>query len=536
MSNILEVLAQNIIIDKEKCIFCGKCVDVCIIDNLRMKLAPCRQACPLGVNCQGYAQLVARGEEAKALEVIGEDLPFPGILGRICHHPCERECSRNQVDGSGVSLRVLKRYLADTQELVIEDLLPEKELAAKVAVIGGGPAGMMAAYTLRKKGYQVTIYEAGNKLGGMLVSCIPEFRLPQLVVQKETSILEKMGVEVLYNTRVGKDVSLDQILDQYQAVILATGTPVSKKLGLPGEDASNVYEALDYLRKAKANEGIPADGKKVLVIGGGNTAIDVAQTAYRLGAKEVRVVCLEDRQSMPAYQWEVADALEEGIIIENGWGPSRFVVENGQINSVEFQRCYAVFDEDGKFDPQFSPGEKQVFSADLVVVAIGQEMDSGLQLGSIEVKDGFVLADAVTKQTSTAKVFAAGDVTVGAKSVVDAMAQGREAAISVDRYLNDIPVEYDRDPLVSCDVDFEVDLSRAEAIPRVSAARLAGEERASFLELEKGITKEQALMEAKRCLSCGEPHGKFRTCWSCLPCEVECPEEALYVKIPYIMR
>jgi len=329
MSNILEVLAQNIIIDKEKCIFCGKCVNVCIIDNLRMKLAPCRQACPLGLNCQGYAQLIARGEEAKALEVIGEELPFPGILGRICHHPCETECSRNEVDGSGVSLRVLKRYLADTQELVIEDLLPEKELAEKVAVIGGGPAGLMSAYTLRKKGYQVTLYEAGSKLGGMLVSCIPEFRLPQKVVQDETAILERMGVEILYNTRVGKEVSLDKILEQYQAVILATGTQVSKKLGLSGENAQNTYEALDYLRRAKENGENSTAGKQVLVIGGGNTAIDVAQTAYRLGAKEVRVVCLEDRQSMPAYQWEVADALEEGIIIENGWGPARFAVEDG---------------------------------------------------------------------------------------------------------------------------------------------------------------------------------------------------------------
>lgn len=536
MTNILEALAQNIIVDKDKCIFCGKCVEVCIVDNLRMKLAPCRKACPLGLNCQGYAQLIARGEEAKALEVIGEDLPFPGILGRVCHHPCETECHRNKVDGSGVSLRVLKRYLADNYELDIKQALPEKERPEKVAVIGGGPAGIMAVYMLRKKGYQVTIYEASSRLGGMLTSCIPEFRLPREVVLKETGILAEMGVQVLYNTRVGQDVSLDEILEQYQAVILATGIPASKKLGLPGEEAVNVYAALDYLKKAKDNAENSTNGGRVLVIGGGNTAIDVAQTAYRLGAKEVRVVCLEDRQSMPAYPWEVADALEEGIIIENGWGPVNFVVEDGHVKAVEFQRCYAVFDKDGQFNPKFSPGEKQVFDADLVVVAVGQAMDTALDLGDIAVKNGFVLTDPVTKQTSVDKVFAAGDVIAGPKSVADAMAMGREAALSVDRYLNDLPLAFDRNRLASCDLDFEVDFSKAQPIPRLQPPKLSGAARASFKELEQGITKEQAFMEAKRCLSCGEPYGKFRTCWSCLPCEVECPQEALYVKIPYLMR
>jgi len=536
MSNILEVLTQNIIVDKDKCVFCGKCVDVCIIDNLRLKLAPCRKACPLGLNCQGYAQLITRGEEEKALEIISEKLPFPGILGRICHHPCETECNRNDVDGSGVALRILKRYLADNYELVLKDIEPQKELEEKVAVIGGGPAGMMAAYTLRIKGYQVTIYEAASKLGGMLTSCIPEFRLPEEIVQRETALLNKIGVQFIYNTKVGKDISLAELTDNYQAVIIATGTQAAKKLGLEGENSQNIYNALDYLKQARKYKEDFNTGRKVLVIGGGNTAINVAQTAYRLGAEEVRVVCLENSQNMPAYKWEVADALEEGIIIEYGWGPKQFIIDDGQVKGVEFRRCCSVFDKDGRFAPQFSEGESQVFLADTVVVAVGQEMDPELNLGSIEVKNGFVVTDAVTKQTSLTNVFAAGDITVGPKSVADAMAQGREAAVSVERYLQNIPLEFDRDPLASCDLDFDVDLSKAEAIPRVSAAKPVGKERAGFEELEKGITKEQALMEARRCLSCGEPYGKFRTCWSCLPCEVECPQEALYVKIPYLMR
>lgn len=535
MSNILEVLAQNIKVDKDKCIFCGKCVDVCVVDNLRLKLAPCRKACPLGLNCQGYAQLIARGEEEQALEVIGEKLPFPGILGRICHQPCETECNRNDVDGSGVALRILKRYLADNYELVLKDIKPQKELDEKVAVIGGGPAGIMAAFTLRTKGYQVTVYEASNKLGGMLSSCIPEYRLPEEVVQRETALLSKIDVQIIYNTKVGKDISLNEITNNHHAVIIATGIPSAKKLGLVGEDSKNVYNALEFLRQSRQKQDLNI-GKKVLVIGGGNTALNVAQTAYRLGAEEVRVVCLENCHNMPAYKWEVADALEEGIVIEYGWGPKTFMLQDEQVNGVEFKRCYSVIDKDGRFNPRFSEGETQFFNVDTVVVAVGQEMEPDLNLGSVEVKNGFVVTDPITKQTSTSKIFAAGDITVGPKSVADAMAQGREAAISVDRYLQNIPLEFDRDPFASCDLDFNVDVSKAEAIPRVCSSKLAGKDRASFKELEKGITKEQALMEAKRCLSCGEPYGKFRTCWSCLPCEVECPQEALYVKIPYLMR
>lgn len=535
MSNILTSLSQNIIVDKDKCIFCGKCVDVCIQDNLRLKLAPCRQACPLDLNCQGYAQLIVRGQEEKALEIIGEKLPFPGILGRICHHPCETECNRNDVDGNGVALRLLKKYLADNYELVLKDIEPQKELEEKVAVIGGGPAGLMAAFTLRKKGYQVTIYEAGSRLGGMLSSCIPEYRLPEEVVQRETSLLRKMGVEIIFNIKVGKDISFEEIKDKYNAVVVAMGTQAAKKLGLAGENLRNVYNALDFLRYVRHKVDINV-GKKVLVIGGGNTAINVAQTAYRLGARDIRVVCLEDCENMPAYKWEVADALEEGIVIDYGWGPKQFINENGQVKGVEFKRCVSVFDKEGMFAPLFSEGETQVFSADTVIVAIGQEVESDFSFDDLTMERGFVVTNPVTKQTSVANVFAAGDITIGSKSVADAMAQGREAAISVDCLLQDIPLEFDRDPFAACDLDFEVDLSMAELIPRVSASKLAGEDRETFRELEQSITKEQALMEAKRCLSCGESYGKFRTCWSCLPCEVECPEKALNVKIPYLMR
>ncbi|MBZ4653964.1 MAG: 4Fe-4S ferredoxin, iron-sulfur binding [Peptococcaceae bacterium] len=535
MSNILECLSQNVIIDKEKCVFCGKCVEACILDNLRLKLAPCRKACPLGLNCQGYAQLIVRGDEEKALSVIGENLPFPGILGRICHHPCETACNRNEVDGQPVALRVLKRYLADNYTFTHQE--PEQAKDYKVAIIGGGPAGMMAAYTLRQKGYKTFIYEAGKQLGGMLTNCIPEYRLPKVVAHKEIKVLEQMGVQIFYNTVVGKDVSLTQLTEEYDAVIIATGAPADKKLGLAGEDAVNVYSALEFLKRVRENHANVQPDRRVLIIGGGNTAVDAAQTAYRLGAEEVRIVCLENREAMPAFSWEVAEALKEGIVIENGWGPEHFVIEDGRVTGVEFKRCLSVFDKNGKFSPLFSEGEKQSFPADTVIIAIGQNTDLAILEGTdIKCNGSYIERDPVTMQTNVEKVFVAGDITLGNKSVVDAMAQGREAAESVDRYLRKLPLAYGRDALASCDIDFSVDFSAANLIPRVQPSQLEGEKRRSFAETEEVINQEQALLEAKRCLSCGEPWGKFRTCWSCLPCEVECPEKALRIEIPYLMR
>ncbi|KUO50349.1 MAG: hypothetical protein APF76_11615 [Desulfitibacter sp. BRH_c19] len=538
MSNIIEGLSQNVMVDKEKCIYCGTCAEVCIMDNIRLKLAPCSKACPLGLNCQGYAQLIVRGEEKKALEVIYEKLPFPGILGRVCHHPCESECTRNDIDNHGLALRGLKRYLADTkQDEVSINCKLNEEKTEKVAIIGGGPAGMMAAYELRKKGYQTHIYEAGKRLGGMMTSCIPEFKLPGNVVQWEAKILDEIGVKVFYNTTVGQDVTFEGIMEDYDAVIIAVGMQLDKKLGMDGEQAENVYNALDFLSQAKASQKDLTVGKRTLIIGGGNTAINAAQTAYRLGAEEIRIVSLEDRKSMPAYKWEISDVMEDGIIIENGWGPSKFYIEDNKVTGIEFKRCLEVLDKEGRFDPQFCEGETTMFSADTVIIAIGNESDLQLVSDSIvEVNGTCISIDPITKQTNLEKVFAAGDVTPGLKTIVDAMAQGREAAESVYRYFEEIPLDYARDRLSGCEVDFKVDTSEAKAIPPVRIGKLEGDERRSFKETELCMSKEQADLEAKRCISCGEAHGKFRTCWSCLPCEVECPQEAIHVKIPYLMR
>lgn len=522
MSNMLEVLSQNVIIDKDKCIFCGKCVDVCVLDNLRLKLAPCKKACPMGLNCQGYVQLIARGEEEQALEVIREELPFPGILGRICHHPCESACKRNEVDGQGVAIRSLKRYVAQTQEFIVKEVKPENEKAQKVAIIGGGPAGMMAAYNLRQKGYKVYIFEAGSRLGGMLTSCIPEYRLPGKVVQEEAEILAKMGIEVTYNTTVGKDISMEKLQEEYDAIIVATGIQAGKKLGLIGEEAENVYNAIDFLRAVRRDEGQVSVGEKVTVIGGGNSAINAAQSAYRLGAKKINIVYRKELEKMRAHKSEIESALEEGIRVKCGLAPEKIILEDGKVKGIEFKS---------------GNDERKYFDADTIIIAIGQEIDPQLDLGSdIEMKDGFIVCEPVTKQTNIEKIFAAGDITVGPKTVIDAMAQGRDAAESVHCFIQELPLDFDRNNLASCETEFEVDCSNAEPFPRVNLQKIEGKERTSFNELEKCLTKEQAMMEAKRCLSCGEPYGKFHTCWSCLPCEVECPQKALSIKIPYLMR
>ena len=536
MNSFLEHLSDNIEIDKNKCVFCGKCADVCLLDNIRLKMSPCRKACPLNTNCQGYVQLIARGEPQKALELIMDIIPYPGILGRICPHPCEEACYRNETDGQPIAIRSLKRYVADSVDLTLE-WKPVIERAERVAVVGAGPAGVTAAYDLRKHGYQVSIFDASDRLGGMLTNCIPEFRLPAKTALKELSILEKAGVEIHYNTVIGKNVSLPSLAEEYDAVILAVGLQNSRKLGLAGEDSPNVTTVLEFLRRNRDGQQMDLSGKNVVVIGGGNAAIDAGQVAMRLGAKKVQQVCLEQRDEMPAFKWEIEEAAEEGVVINNGWGPVGFQVDKGEVTGVEFRKCLSVFDEQGNFTPVFSENERMALEADTVIVAIGQQMDLSFSNETgLDVKQGVIVVDPVTLQTNLPNIFAAGDAIPGKKSVVDAMALGKEAAESVYRMIEGLPLEYARDRYA----DFEMavfDKSTPQAqYPRVESPMLNIKDRKAFTELEGCLSRKDAEQEAARCISCGEAYGKFRTCWSCLPCELECPEKALAVKVPYLMR
>jgi len=527
---------DNIVIDKTKCYVCGECVETCILDNLRLKLAPCRAACPIHTNCQGYIHLLAQGKVDDALVEVRKGLPFPGIIGRVCSHPCESHCKRTDLDSEPVAIRDIKRFLADHERELWPDLPKPHRRPQRVAVVGSGPAGMMASFDLAQMGYGVTVFEALDKAGGMLRVGIPEFRLPSAILDRELELLTRLGVEFKYRVPVGKNVSLNRLVQEYDAVFLATGAHIAPRLNLQGEDSVQVHSALDFLKGARSGR-VQLSGR-VVVIGGGNSAVDAAQTARRAGGKDVAIVCLESRDEMPAFPWEVRDALEEGVEIVNGWGPLAFEHRNGAVEAVTFARCLSVFDEHGRFRPRMDPSITRRDAADEVIVAIGQSADVGYARGMKGLtRKGLLAADPVTLQTSIPHVFAGGDALRGPKTVIDAMADGKEAAISIDRYLSGEGLHWGRNyldgPFIT---NFEVDTTGAVRRHRTRMPKISPDDRRDFREVELGFSRARAIREAERCLKCGDPYGPNQTCWYCLPCEIVCPVEALRVEIPFLVR
>ncbi len=368
-NNPLTSLSDNVCVDKEKCIGCGICVDRCILGNLRLKQAPCQASCPLGINAQGYVQLIARGDVEQAAEQVYKKTPFLGMLGYVCNHPCEKECNRLKVDNEAVSIRSLKRFLA---EKAGEPKLVEKKPAReeKVAVIGGGPAGMMAAYDLALAGIQVNLYEANDKLGGMPAKAIPAFRLPTNAVEKDTKRLADIGVSIHLNHKVDADM-LEKMTQENDAVFLATGAHIP--LSLPRTpEAQNVIYALDYLEKSKKDAATLTGN--VVVIGGGDVAVDSALTAVRQGAT-VTILCLENEEDVPATKESIEEASQAGVVWKYGFGDSEFEVSKGNANKITAKRCVRVFDEEGRFSPRFDANESIALDVDAVVLAIAQNAD-----------------------------------------------------------------------------------------------------------------------------------------------------------------
>ncbi|MEW6668606.1 MAG: FAD-dependent oxidoreductase [Thermodesulfobacteriota bacterium] len=529
--NLLEALSDNLRIDKQKCTFCGECVERCILDNLRMRLAPCREACPLGLNVQAYVQLIARGQEDKAREMVSRDLPFPEIIGRICDHPCEAQCHRGKITGQAVSIRALKRYLFEDRPYVPPQAAPHT--GKRVAVVGAGPAGLLASFDLAVRGHDVTVMEADARPGGLMRWAIPSFRLPVEVLERELGVLDRLGVNFQCGAKVGREFSLETLEREFDAAILATGQGPDRRLGIEGEDLEGVYYALELLRAAKAGR-VGRIGKRVVVIGGGNAAVDAAQTVLRLGAGQVTLVSLETRAEMPAFAHVLAQAAAEGVLLEPSWGPVRFTRFDGRVNGVELKRCLSVFDAAGRFSPTFDACQTTLLEADAVVVAIGQAGGT-LDIGTSGAS-GTLKADPLTLQTSRPKVFLAGDCQVGPSSVIRAMASGRQAAVSVDRFLKGEHLRFNRGyegPVVT---QFEISLEGAVDRDRIQPPLRPFQGEGDFAELEGPCSPEQARREAERCYSCGQPEGRYRTCWFCLPCEVVCPEKALWVEIPYLLR
>jgi heterodisulfide reductase subunit A-like polyferredoxin len=544
---------------KEKCTSCGLCAPYCPLEvpadyneglsrrsgayinfpqaipstySIDREIPPCVNRCPINLNVRDYVGLIAQGRFLEALDVIREKLPFPGTIGRICNHPCEDACLRGEKVDQPLAVCALKRFVADYETGRREMPLPEvgEDKGKKVAVIGGGPSGMTCAIELRKAGYGVTIFEGHEKLGGMLYWGIPAYRLPKDILERETSIVERLGIDVKYNTRVGKDLSLKDIRKGFDAVYVGCGAQGGRKIGLENEEAPGVMTGIEFLRLSNKKQPIDVHGK-VLVVGGGNVAVDVALTARRLGGAEVHMVCLEKWDEMPASKWEVEQSLEEGIKIHPSWGPREIKVEKGRVRAVEFKRCTSVFDELGRFNPTYDDGVRKTYDAGMVILAIGQSTETEFlrELPEVELlRGGWVKADPLSLATGLAGVFAGGDLVTGPKMAIDAVSQGIEAAESIKRYLEGRDLKEGR-----CAKETELVVEVPQDIERRARAVLPSipvDIRKGFEEVDLAFDEAVAVAEAERCLSC-------RRCLGCKLCEEACKPGAInYLQEPEEVR
>lgn len=489
------------------------------------------------MNCQGYVRLVAQGKEEEAAQEMRKYLPFAGIIGRVCTRPCEDKCERRTIDHQPVHIRALKRYLADVRPDIAQAPAPAAKASGKrIAIVGSGPAGLMAAYELAGKGHGVTVFEAASEPGGMLRWVIPAFRLPPSEVSYSVRTLGKMGVVFRTGLALGKDLDPEKLECEWDAVLFATGGGSPSNLGIPGENLPGVYQGIDLLRKAREGKTVSI-GKSVTVVGGGNTAIDTALVCRKMGAEDVSIVCLEEKNRMPAFQAEIEEAVEEGIKILDCWGPKR-IFRNGEHDlTLELSRCVRVFDEQGRFCPELEGTGGLSTSAESIVVAIGQKRAVVGLPAELRAAKTMSLADPLTLQTKRPKIFMAGDVVTGPSSVIEAMAQGREAAVSIDRFLSGETLRWGRAFWGGAyTTDFSPEKQNVVTRPRAVLPRLPIPERKLHLEIEKTMDQQTARNEAERCLGCGQPVEANQTCWYCLPCEIECPVDALEVRMPYLVR
>ena len=505
-----------------RCTTCGRCETVCpngiaVLDIIRPlrsigpadfvpeETPPCAAACPAGIDVPGYVRLIAQGKPEEAYKLILEKVPFPGILGRVCMHPCETKCRRGEVN-QPVAICGLKRYAAEKSEESFKAAADVKEnTGRKVAVIGSGPAGLTAAFYLRKKGYEVTVFEAREKAGGMMRYGIPSYRLPEEVLEKEIAQILSLGIKLETGKRLGKDLTPDQLKNEgYGAAFIATGLQESRKIKLEGSDSKDVLWGVDFLSDVSAGKEIRLKDR-VLVVGGGNVAVDVALTALRTGAKQVTMACLESREEMPASAWEIAQALEEGVSLMPSWGPNRIICENGNVKAVELVTCTCVFDEKGNFCPAFGE-ERRTVDADQVILAIGQsaELSFLASCGDVKSERGLIVIDPETHETTVPGVFAGGDATRGPGAIIDAIAAGRRAATAIDRYLGGDGVIEESLSERPDNASYTGKREKGFAdLSRESAPHLPLEERRdNFREVDLCFSDEQAVNEAKRCLQC----------------------------------
>ena len=504
----------------------------------KLDTAPCKLTCPVHISIQGYIALISQGKFKEAIDLVRERMPFPAICGRICNHSCEKICRRGLVD-QPIAINSMKRFLADWEMENGGCTFKPAEIVhdEKIAIIGGGPAGLTTAHDLTLLGYHVTVFEARGEAGGMLYSGIPEYRLPREIVRREIDNIMSLGIELKLNSRLGDDFSIKDLKKQgYKAIFLAVGAQKSRDLQIEGVQLNGVLKAVEFLSEvnleAKANLG-----GKVIVIGGGNVAVDAARSAIRMGAKEVRVVSLESQEEMPSAEEEIKEAKEEGIIFNHRLGPNRILGEEGRVTGLETVAVKSVFDDQGRFNPVFIPDTESNIPADSIIIAIGQTPD----LSFIKKEDGIeingrgtIAVDVQTLATTAPGIFAGGDAVSGPATFVEAVATGHRAALLIDAYLRG----KDQSAVAPAEEKKIIDLREEELKEkirkglvkkraRVEMPALSAEQRLhNFNEVEQGLIMEMAQEEAQRCLDCG-------ICSECWQCAKACPPKCIhYEELP----
>lgn len=573
-------------VEKQNCVACGKCVEACPAGAVKLgqKLcdkegceitypriplpgdqpwgehmwshnyrdtnrincydtgtAPCKTACPAHIGIQGYLQLAKEGRYEDALALIKKDNPLPAVCGHVCNRRCEDACTRGTID-EAVAIDEVKRFIAERDLNAETRFIPKKTIPSlkggfkeKIAIIGAGPAGLSCAYFLALTGYKPTIFEKNAEPGGMLRYGIPSYKLEKDLLAAEIDVIRQLGVEIRCGVEVGKDVTIEDLREQgYKGFYAAIGCQRGRKPGISGENAEGAYTAVDFLRKVGESESFPLEGD-VVVVGGGNVAIDAARVSSRCNDAKISMFCLETREKMPASNEEIEEALEEGIELNCGWGPKEVLEENGHVSGVVFKKCIRVFDEQGRFSPEYDENDTVTVPCSHVIFSVGQAIDWGHMLDNLHVElrpNGGAIANKLTYQTSEPDIFVGGDVYTGPKFAIDAIAAGREGAISLHRYVHEhctLTIGRNRRDFIELDKEnIKVDAydTSSRQIPPKADVK---EQAKTFRDLSHSLTEEQVKKETSRCLSCGASVVDPNKCIGCGICTTKCMFDAIHL-------